>query len=92
LISFTQTSHKQSTATVGNTINAAVTWAKSPTGAGTIDGTGFYTSPLGFGLFVGQPILAAGGLQPASWFRGEFLRLLPHHARDTNPANRGPFS
>ena len=25
--------------------------------------------------FVGQPILAAGGLQPASRFRGEFLRL-----------------
>jgi len=28
---------------------------------------------LEFGVFVGQPILAGGGLQPASLFRCEFL-------------------
>ena len=36
---------QQFTATVANTINTAVTWSVSPTGAGTIDQTGLYTAP-----------------------------------------------
>jgi len=44
-------------------------------------------APLAAGLwpFVGQPILAAGGLQPAFLFLDEFLRLRSTMVRDTKP-------